>query len=199
MPSAEELQYMINIVDPPADQREHCQRILLEVVKYIQAHADHFAAKKPQSRLSSPELRDLLKKLSKSLSKAAKQARDLGTYNSLLRSSLADKLQIEHKTSSSALANHLEICQQIVDDAAEHVIVLPGRPGRDSTAALAATYASSILVDFSNRPTSSTDGGALSLLATEIYRIVTGEEMDLRRYVTREVNHLKGQAGKSRK
>ncbi len=199
MPSNEELDYIINFAKPLPGRREDCRQFLRQVIKLIRERADHLADKDPEFLLPAWKLRRSLKQLSKTLSKANKQVRALGPYNNMLGSSLGEKLNIEREKRPSDLADYLELCVRIVDDSAGRVVTGRGDHQRNTTAALAEMYASTILERFGTEQISSTDDGTLSNLAAEIFQLVAGKEMDLGRYLRRGVRFHKEQPKNSGK
>ena len=124
---------MIDIVSPLPERREEAWLILQRKIELMRSRMAHLTAKKRAFDLSPAKHRDALKRLSRTLSKAAWQARGLGPDNALMRSSLEDALKIEDETLSLNLSDHLEICRQTVDDFTERVIVWKGsQPGAPS-------------------------------------------------------------------
>ncbi len=199
MPSNEDLDYVIDLVELLPDRREDCRQFLRQAIKCIRERADHVEAEDREIHLPAWKLRRSLKQLSKTLSKANKQVRALGPYNKMFGSSLGEKLNINREKRHSDLADYLEISAKLVDDCAGRVVTGRGDHRRSTPAALAEMYASTILERFGTEQISSTDEGPLSRLATEIYRIVTEKEGDLGRYLRRGVRFHKEQPKNSGK
>ncbi len=192
---------MIDIVSPLPERREEAWLILQRKIELMRSRMAHLTAKKRAFDLSPAKHRDALKRLSRTLAKAAWQARGLGPDNALMRSSLEDALKIEGETLSSDLSDHLEICRQTVDDFAERVIVWKGSQLRDPRSALSVHYALSMMVRYSDKRILSTEGGAFWSLANAMHQYAFEKEPneELGRYVKREVKFHKKQPKNSEK
>lgn len=198
LPSNEGLEHMIDIVEPLPGRREEARQSLMRQIEVMQ-EADDSVANDPASNISASEYREALKKLSKTLTKAAEQVRRLGSLNRTLEALLRVKLESEDEKSLASMVSYLDICAQTADDLAEHLVIPKGAPLPDWRKSLAVSAAYSILKHFSPKRRSSTDGGALCSLAEAIFQHAFKEDATgkLERYLKREIKFHKEWALKS--